>query len=90
MAFWIEFRCDWRGAWNSSGPDLNEMCWSHHNAGPGEIADNTSKDVADTRSFLIRYFAKDGFLKIGRNWACPVCAEKIRAGQLPSDPDHIE
>lgn len=88
MAFWVEFRCDWRETWNRES-SCDDGCWSHHNAGPGEISGNTATDVSSARAFLVESFKNGGFLKVGANWACPVCADKIKAGLLPRDPDEV-
>lgn len=89
MAFSIEFRCDWRHAWEPEGFG-GDACWSHHNAGPAEIADNTARGVTKARDFLVQSFRTRGVRRIGENWACPVCAKKIKAGTLPRDPDAEE
>lgn len=82
MAVWMELRCDYR----SRDTDLLPRCLSHVNAGPTDMATNTSSSVSDVRRSLLQDAKNSGWRRFGVDWACPACASLIGKGKLPAGP----
>lgn len=81
MGIWMEIRCEARTQDFAETPpkgDYKARCWSHHNAGPMEMANDTQASVIDVLRGLEREAKLGGWLKTKAGWVCPECAKYMR------------
>ncbi len=68
MSFWMELRCDRRGAGRTSN-----RCLSDDNYGPMEMYGNTKSAVSAGVAELLESAAWAGWQKRKDGWVCPAC-----------------
>lgn len=81
MGTWIEIRCENRSNSNSEGRGLKvgDRCYSHDNAGPMEMANDTRTSVTETLKSLDEDARSDGWKKTREGWICPFCVQALKS-----------
>lgn len=76
MGIWIEMRCENRSNPSSEGKpgSFDKRCWSHDNAGPMEMANDTQASVIETLRDMESKAHTEGWEKTKYGWICPHCA----------------
>jgi len=77
MGTWIEIRCENRSESSAEGRGINvgDRCYSHDNAGPMDMANDTRASVAETLRVLDEDAKSSGWKKTREGWICPFCVK---------------
>lgn len=79
MGTWIEFRCENRCEPSAENtPWETDGCWSHRNAGPMELAEDTRVDLIATVRTMERQARGYGWIRTKEGWVCPYCAPRLQ------------
>lgn len=78
MTLFVEMRCDGDRTPIGMSQYDESRCWSDENAGPWLHSSETVESIRLTLAELKQIALNYGWVKRGRDWICPCCAERLR------------
>lgn len=78
MGIWIEYHCENRLNKSAEGlPRVGHRCLSHDDAGPMDMAADTSASLAQALRLLDEEALSNGWKKTSNGWICPYCLAQL-------------